>query len=528
MVYRAISFCILDVRLVASGVVAYMFRLSAFAAWSLSFSVSACSTAKCPDGLYVTEDKRCVPPVELDAGTVSGAGSDHDSGADATIPVKAQLVYGVGLVGLFRAQLEPNDTPVQFTPQLVPGGEVFGFQILPGGGRVVYRAEQDTDRVADLYTIKIDGTGSLKLNPDMGSEADVLSFDVTPDGSKVIYRLRQDNDGESELYATDTDGAKTIKLNSALSAGTNVVAFAIAANGNQVVYATSPNPTGYTELFAVNVDGTAHKKISPFVPAGRNIWSFDVLRDGSQVFFVGDIDTEGVRELYAVNTDGTQSIKLNPDFDSDRDVGSFHIAPNGNFVAYSTRTRLYPYELVDELYIVNNDGSTTRNLVPRVPTNSPGNPTMDITPDGARIVFIDDPDTSDVIELYYVNVAGTRTKLSGDLAPDEDVSGNFALSPDGTKVVYRTRKESSSGLHLKELDGAPSVRLTGPYRDGVSVGAFAIWPDGRRVVYVADEDVDNIFELYVVGDDGSGATKLNSPLPLGAQVSSFALISANQ
>ncbi len=79
----------------------------------------------------------------------------------------------------------------------------------------------------------------------------------------------------------------------------------------------------------------------------------------------------------------------------------------------------------------------------------------------------------------------------------------YRISPDDSRVVYLGR--ASDGT--RELYSVP---LTGPYTDSVKISGplitggnveyydgFQFSPDGRRVVYQADAEVDGRIELYV-------------------------------
>jgi Tol biopolymer transport system component len=56
------------------------------------------------------------------------------------------------------------------------------------------------------------------------------------------------------------------------------------------------------------------------------------------------------------------------------------------------------------------------------------------------------------------------------------------------------------------------------------VGSFALSPDSSRVVYMADQEIDGLIELYAVAVDGGGAAKLNDPLAArGGGVRSFTI-----
>jgi Tol biopolymer transport system component len=61
----------------------------------------------------------------------------------------------------------------------------------------------------------------------------------------------------------------------------------------------------------------------------------------------------------------------------------------------------------------------------------------------------------------------------------------------------------------------PPVKLNGPMVAGGSVSNSQVSPDGSRVVYVAELDVDGVRELYSVPIRGGTPVKLNPPLVNG-------------
>src|SRR5262245_3739087 len=68
--------------------------------------------------------------------------------------------------------------------------------------------------------------------------------------------------------------------------------------------------------------------------------------------------------------------------------------------------------------------------------------------------------------------------------------------------------------------GAP-LRLNPPLVAGGAVQQFRLSPDAQRVVYLADQETDEVFELYSVPTGGGPATKLNGSLVPSGDVVSF-------
>jgi Tol biopolymer transport system component len=189
--------------------------------------------------------------------------------------------------------------------------------------------------------------------------------------------------------------------------------------------------------------------------------------------YVADQDADEVVELYSVPIIGGASVKLNPPLAGSK--------------------------------------GDVRGAAPEMP-----NP-FRISPDSRRVVYVADQDTDNVYELYSVPIAGGRSaKLNPVLAggrgeirgADNMVANPFLVTADSRRVLYLADQETVGvmELHSVPIAGGKVVRLNPPLAGGhgTIVGAdyevnnpFRISPDGRRAVYVADQDVDEVIELYV-------------------------------
>jgi len=102
-----------------------------------------------------------------------------------------------------------------------------------------------------------------------------------------------------------------------------------------------------------------------------------------------------------------------------------------------------------------------------------------------------------------------------------------AISPDGTRVVYVADADTDDVFELYAVnpDGTDFQKLNPALVAGGDVSFdFAISPDGTRVVYRADADTDEVVELYAVNPDGTDFQKLNAPLPVGQVVNDFVVV----
>ncbi len=134
---------------------------------------------------------------------------------------------------------------------------------------------------------------------------------------------------------------------------------------------------------------------------------------------------------------------------------------------------------------------------------------IEFTSDGEYVVF-----DGSLRAIYSVDVdtPGVAVRLSAPLVGGGSVSRRY-VSPDGARVVYVADQDVDKvyELYSVPIDGsAAPVKLSGSLVSGGDVTEVAFSPDGATVVYIADQDVDEQFELYRVPADGSsGATRLN-------------------
>ena len=92
---------------------------------------------------------------------------------------------------------------------------------------------------------------------------------------------------------------------------------------------------------------------------------------------------------------------------------------------------------------------------------------------------------------------------------------SFAFTPDGERVVYVASQALDNVFELFVVPvrgGRHPVRLNAPLVDRGDVVEFAIRPDGTRVLYLADQEVDRAYELYSVSIHGGVVSKVNAPL----------------
>jgi TolB protein len=111
-------------------------------------------------------------------------------------------------------------------------------------------------------------------------------------------------------------------------------------------------------------------------------------------------------------------------------------------------------------------------------------------------------------EIYTSDTDGGSMKLV-IAGGDGIVNRQPALSPDGTRIAFSSRREGRFNIYVVGVDGQGLRRVT----DGLGDSEPAWSPDGTRIAFVRGYDGTNnghanlgtcSSEIYVVNEDGSG------------------------
>jgi Tol biopolymer transport system component len=441
-------------------------------------------------------------------------------------------LYSVPIAGGGKA-------PRRLNPHMTRTRSVSDFVLSPDGARVVYRADQETEDVTELFSVPADGSAApVKLSGLLPAGGDVgHGYQVSPDSTRVAYWADQLLDNVHAIFAVPMSGGTPLQLTPNGELG----AIAFSPDGANVVYACVRPGDSSNRLYSVPADGS-HVRIEmsgPIVAGGNVSAGFKIAADSSRVVYLADATTDAVNELYSVPLDGSAApVRLNPALAAQpaghRVETDFRLTGTGRVLFRMNTGPVVSFDL----YSVPHTGSA-----PAVRINS-------TLPDGSFFVgygsvtdFLVDAASGQVLyradqfafglqELFSAPLDGSaasvvRSDLRQHIRVDGDVYG-YAVGVDGRKAVYHATEDAGDDLYAvslrgplerRRLDAALDFGLTGDWK-------LLVTPDSSRVVYRPADDGQEepyrVIQLRSVPLDASEAPVTLSPIPISGDVFEFA------
>ena len=350
--------------------------------------------------------------------------------------------------------------------------------------RVVFTEAHDG--IPHVYSVPVDGGAPVALEPPgLGPGASLRELQLTPDGRTVVFVAYVPEHVMYELFAAPSDGSgPAARLGPPAAPGSNLAAgFELDSLGKRAVFVRD------RELWSTPVNlarGMVAVRLSAKpVPGGgvalegfEQRAQFTLAPDASRAVYRAEQDALGRFELFSVPMDGSAiPARLHPPLAGQQDV-----APDAFAIG------------------------------------------------AGRVVFVADLVVPGMPELFAAPLDGVEppVRLSapfpaggGLRAPTANLRDAFALSPDGLTVAYLADQRTAGTIELFAVpsDGSRAPRRLN--RELVPGGdvclslvrePFVFSPDGSLVAYLADQDVDEIVELFVSWIDPPHARRAPWPL----------------
>ncbi len=392
----------------------------------------------------------------------------------------------------------------------------------PKGRYSVYLADADTDGVRELYRSDLKNGQVLKLNGPIADGGQVESYIVDFKGRNVVYYADQDTAGVVELYRSDLKTGQRLKLSGTIESASSAGTYAVDPKSRYVVYRSDQATPGVLQLYSTDLNtGEQLKLNTPFVTGGDIFGGFTLGPKGRYVCYRADADTDGVFELYRADLKKGGVLKLNGPLVTGGNVGGYTMGPKGNYVVYRADQE---EDQVVELYVSNLKTGVSMKL------NAPLAPGaivfLDavVDPKGRYAIYFIQESNPPRLELYRSDlVSGAQLKLSGELVAGGTLMSTVRLvNSKGRYAVYVADQDADgvNELYRSDLKKGVSLKLNGPMVTNGDVDSFALQldPKGRYVVYRADQNTDNVWELFRSDLKTGTSLRLSAPFVFGGDV----------
>jgi len=407
-----------------------------------------------------------------------------------------------GLYELYSVLLDGSAAPVKLNgPIASPGGDVHeDFLLTPDGLKVVFKGGLEDEDVFELFVAPVDGAvPAQRLHPPLSGLLDVQpGMQVSSDGARVVYLADALVDERIDLFSAPLDASQPpVRLDATLIANGDVTAFLIAPDGTFVLYTADQAVDERYELFRVPIDGSQPPlRLSMPLGAGGSVFQdFEVTPDSARVVFKAKAATLARSELYSVPADGSQApLRLHPEHLFVGGIGSSVLQPSGERVVY------IEYEDVTGLvglFSVPVDGSEAPLEIAPREANPVDIEELRLSPTGDEVLYVVRGGIYQDDELYQAAVGGSHEPREIGVVHG---APQYLFSPDSTRVLVRTSTVPNGSVELftAPADGSSSlVPVNDPLVPGGNVTAFSPLPVGDAVLYRADQDEDEVFELYI-------------------------------
>ncbi len=444
-------------------------RLSTSGGWSVYRSDAGQQDF---DRLFSVRTDGSGPPIELASLAAGSTVLDFAIAPDDSL-VAFRVLTSECEIELHAVPIDGSPTPVSS----LAASSVAEYRIAPDSASIVFVVDDA------LHVASLDGSGrsSALDGPPIASSSSEPPFAFAPDGSRVLYRSSEA--GSVVLYSASIDGATgPTNLSGPLVAGGGVREFQIDPVSGRVVYVADRTVVEDYGLFSAPIDASsAAVELDLPIVGGNDAQSdFRFGADGLVLFRNG-------LDLFSVPIDASGAPVLLVD-----GVLSFRLSPDGSRLVYLRDDELSSQTLPG---VASFASTVPGEAVPALLATGVEDD-YSISPDGARVVFRSA--STGALSSIAIDGNGGAVELSA-LQPAWHVA-EVELSADGRRVVYRVDHGSGdvdlyatpiahTQQDLPLTSAAPSTADVAP--------DFALTPDGSRVLFVHDPQVDGAFELFV-------------------------------
>jgi Tol biopolymer transport system component len=381
--------------------------------------------------------------------------------------------------------------------QIATGSRV---NVVPHAPKVFYAGLAFSADGNHLIATRYDGTiyGRVLEVPILGGTPATLIGDAdtaataSPDGTRLAVTRDVLEKGESRLLVTARDGSHGRVL-ATLSMPDGAASPAWSPDGKQIAVAHGQN------IFAIDAVSGTRKAIPISTPHGaiHNVaWS-----SAGDALIISAVDerSAGHYQLMRVDAASGAASSLTDDYNG-------YTEPRAGGASLAAIQTMYQ----STLWAITLDPATP---------GTPGAPATQLTrglgtSDGLygltsardrRIIY--SSSAGGTVDLWIANADGSDAR---QLTNDSRLESHPVGTSDGSTIVYISRGRGTAGIWRMNIDGPQPRQIAA----APAIYDFALSPDGKRVIYASGDDTSTRASLMTVSVDGGKASTIATTGPL--------------
>jgi Tol biopolymer transport system component len=342
----------------------------------------------------------------------------------------------------------------------------------------------------------------LRSYPMTASPGLESSPDFSPDGTKVAYMWRKEGDKQGDIYVKTLPGGNPLQLTESPEEAETRPTWS--PDGRRIAF--FGERSGRTHLLVMPAEGGEERRLGsgPWGPEVRGLcWT----ADGRWLIAPRAGGEHKLAALHAVSLATGESRKLLEPAAGGSDIFPA-VSADGRTLAF---VRVRNYGMARRIHLVKLTGQVEVEGEPEPLNQDPGNVDgIFWVGKGRTLGFVTMGCCSTVDTPGFWVLDAGRPGSTRLLFPVPGVQGlTGRLSPDGTKLAYRTMQQGNTGFYRVDLgrEAAETVPSEIPSSTASNLNPF-LAPSGRRFAYVSSRS--GKLEVWTSALDGSGQAQVTN------------------
>jgi len=415
----------------------------------------------------------------------------------------ASALYKVSIEGGQRRRIDH----ARSTPSFPTG--INRFEISPDSSTVVYESVDGVGGGDGIYAVPIKGGASIKLF-NKPSEFSVYfhSSSFTEDSSHIVFTTTNHDTSLNRAYSTALIGGKAKLLTGSL----DVIQSRIV--DQQFIFQTyASNFAGFSIYSSsITLGGSPNRLYAP-ESLSNEIYDMEIHPNQSHILLIGSPTLEDrMTRYYSLPIRGGQPLEIASFSDRSSFFATFSKSTDQAYFWVKSNTN------VSEIHSVSMSNGARTELTSFFGLSLHRSP--ELSEDGSYLVMTLTTNLGST-EIHSVSTtSGAVTKLSNNFDNPSYSAIDSIITPDSKEVIYKLVGNRGQGkgefvqLFRASINGAGPTFFGSFMENGTSGGevtaSVIMSLDGSRIVYCADAEKDNVYELYhlIIDDDRGVPTKL--------------------